>query len=110
MDSGMEIPTCSAQTIFDAAYSLYRKNHQGRAVRSLGVRGCHLGRWANVQTSLLPEVRLSQRRDDLEHVVDGIQRRFGRNSIRRGVMLLDPALSALDPVSDHPSMIAGAMH
>lgn len=107
--TGLESPSCNAQTIFDAAYRLYQANHNGRAVRSIGVRGCNLGHWANIQTSLLADVRQSQRRDDLDHAVDDIRRRFGRDSIRRGIMLLDPALSSLDPASDHPSMIAGAM-
>lgn len=105
----LDAPSSSAQTLYELAYQLYRDNARG-PLRSIGVRACQLDHWANMQTSLLPEVQRSQKRDDLEHAVDGIRRRYGRDSVRRGIMLTDPALSAFNPLTDHPAVPPGGAH
>ena len=104
----LSFPTCNSQTLFDAAYRLYRDNARG-PLRSVGVRGCQLDHWSHVQTSLLREVSRSQRLDDLDAAVDNIRRRFGRNSVKRGILLADPGLAGLDPLTDHPAIPAGRM-
>lgn len=96
-------PTCNSQTIYDEAYSLYR-HHTAGPLRSIGVRACGLDHWGNIQTSLLNEVTHAQKLDDLDCAIDDIRRRFGRDSVRRGIMLADRSLSSLNPRTDHPNM------
>ena len=103
----LSAPTQNTKTIYDAAHALCREHGRGRPLRSLGVRACGLEPWGAAQQSLFEEVRRSQRRDDLDRAVDGIRRRFGRDSVRRGIMLADPAMAALDPRQDHPQTLAG---
>ena len=101
-------PTCNSQAIFDAAYQLYKDNAPG-PLRSIGVRACQLDHWGHIQTLLLEDAVRTQRLDDLDHAVDNIRRRYGHDSIRRGIMLTDPDLAALNPQMDHPVMPAGVI-
>lgn len=68
-------------------------------VRSLGVRTIKLVNREYQQLSFLEDAVQRQKQEDLEHAVDQIHNRFGHFSIQRGVMLLDPVLSKLDPVA-----------
>lgn len=90
-------PTCLAEDILEAAMGLYRQNKPREPLRSVGVRGCQLTPLECQQMSLFgprPE------RLRLERTVDTLRQRFGNKSIQRGLMLTDPALSAVDP-ADH---------
>ena len=106
---GLASPTCNSQSLFDTAYRLYRVHHQGRPLRAVGVRACNLAHWAAAQMSMYPDTRRSQRLDDIESAVDDIRRRFGRDSVRRGIMLSDETLSALNPAADHPRTLVGCI-
>lgn len=98
----LEAPASAAGILFRAAYSLYKRHHPtGRPIRSLGVRGCDLLPEENLQLSFFPEGRRMQRLDALERAVDEVRRRFGYAALRRGIMLTDPALSAVNPKEDH---------
>ena len=94
-------PTCSAQTIYEAALSLYKRCHKGKnPLRTLGVRACSLlPDDAFSQLSLFPDTEA--KRADLERTVDEIRRRFGHFAILRGLMLTDTSLSHLDPKGEH---------
>ena len=105
----LESPSCNAEALFAVAYRLYQAHYQGRKLRSVGVRGCQLDHWSHTQLSLLREVQRSQKLDSLDKAVDSIRRRFGRDSVRRGLMLLDPDMAALNPQTDHPAMPPGMM-
>ena len=70
-------------------------------VRSLGVRAIKLINCEYQQLSFLEDVVRRQKQEELERTVDNIRRRFGHFSIQRGIMLLDPVLSRLDPVAEH---------
>lgn len=102
----LDTPSSSAQTIYELAYRLYQDNANG-PLRSIAVRACRLDHWAAIQMSLLPDVQRSQKLDNLERAVDGIRRRFGRDSVRRGIMLTDTGLSAFHPLIDHPAVPPG---
>lgn len=97
----LEYPNRTADSIFQKAYELYRKHHNGKPVRSLSVRGCNLELEDYTQLSFLPELARLQREERLEETIDAIRGRFGHFSIQRGLMLSDQALSRLDPKSDH---------
>ena len=99
-------PSCNATAIYNTAYRLYRNNARG-PLRSIGVRGCGLDHWAHVQTSLYQDIIRSQKLDSLDHAVDDIRRRFGRDSVRRGIMLMDRQLAALNPQTDHVAVPPG---
>ena len=97
----LSVPSCTAKDIFDRAFSLYKENRPEHPVRSLGVRACNLMVQEVQQLSLYQEAVTQQKQEELERTVDGIRKRFGHLSLQRGLMLTDPALSALDPVNDH---------
>ena len=97
----LESPSCTAKDIFDLAYALYEKNRPLRPVRSLGVRACNLMLQGNEQISLFEEEQKRQKQEALERTVDSLRSRFGHFCIRRGIMLADEGLSALDPVAEH---------
>lgn len=94
-------PTCISSEIFQKAYELYRNNPPDQPVRSMGVRACNLIFRDYQQLSFLPNAVKRQKSEDLEHAIDDIRRRFGHFSVQRGIMLLDPVLSNLDPVAEH---------
>ena len=98
----LTFPVCNSESIFQAAFDLFQRHRlPDKAVRSLGVRACELSLCEQIQLSFLPEISHVQRREDLEHTVDDIRRRFGHFSIQRGIALTDRALSHLDPKADH---------
>lgn len=104
----LSAPTCTSQNIYDAAYRLYLENVDG-PLRSIGVRASQLDHWGHIQTLLLEDAARTQRMEKLDHTVDDIRRRYGHDSIRRGIMLTDPSLAALNPQTDHPAMPAGVI-
>lgn len=86
-------PVCDSTSIFDAAYQLFRENRPRYAVRSLSVRAVGLSLADEApQLSFLPEESRRIRRTDLEEAMDKIRGKYGYESIRRGIMLADPAL------------------
>ena len=104
----LSAPTCTSQNIYDAAYRLYLENADG-PLRSIGVRASQLDHWGHIQTLLLEDAARTQRMENLDHTVDDIRRRYGHDSICRGIMLTDPSLAALNPQTDHPAMPAGVI-
>ncbi len=97
----LSLPSSNTRDLFVKAWELYEKNPPGRPIRSLGVRACGLAVEENPQLSFLPELEQMQEQDRLERTVDRLRERFGHGCVRRGIMLLDPALSAVDPQNDH---------
>lgn len=96
------VPACNSKEIFLAAFSLYQKHRiENKPIRSLGVRGCELSLYEDIQLSLDREAADSLRQNDLEHTLDDIRRRFGHFSVQRGLALTDRQLSNLDPKGDH---------
>lgn len=93
--------TCTSHDIFQKAYELFKQNKPVNPVRSLGVRAIKLVNREYQQLSFLEDAVQRQKQEDLERAVDQIRNRFGHFSIQRGVMLLDPVLSRLDPVAEH---------
>ena len=94
-------PNRTSQAIFDKAFQLYKRHHNGAPVRSIGVRACNLKLRQNEQLSFLPEISELQTRETVEQTVDHIRGRFGHFSIQRGVLLADHELSSLNPKEDH---------
>ena len=78
----------------------------GQPIRSLGVRGADLIRADSEQLSFSPDVMAIQRAETLEGVVDGLRRRYGKPTLRRGIMLTDEILGA-NQISNVVSLVDG---
>ncbi len=97
----LEIPNRTAKSIFELAFSLFKKNTNGKPIRSLSVRACDLEPVDFIQLSLLPDVAKLQKQEELEAAMDNLRNRFGHFSVQKGMMLCDTELSNLDPKNDH---------
>lgn len=97
----LPVPSCTSQAIFKKSYELYQNNRPANPVRSLGVRACKLAYMEYRQLSFLEDAAKDQRQEDLERCIDQIRQRYGHYSLQRGIMLMDTALSHLDPIAEH---------
>ena len=97
----LEIPNRTAKSIFELAFSLFKKHTNEKPIRSLSVRACDLEPVDFVQLSLLPDVAQLQKQEELETAMDSLRNRFGHFSVQKGIMLNDKELSNLDPKNDH---------
>jgi len=93
--------TWLARDIFDAAFMLYKRHHDGRPIRTLGVRAMDLVSQESAQIRLLPESPTAERDEALELAVFGLRERFGKAIVRRGILLTDPKLSSFSPRDEH---------
>ena len=83
----LSIPTDSADAIREVALELWRKAWDtGRPLRLLGVGVSNLGPPTERQLSLFDDGE-DQRRRDLDRALDGIRRRFGKDSISRASLM-----------------------
>lgn len=97
----LEIPNRTAKSIFELAFSLFKKHTNGKPIRSLSVRACDLKPMDFIQLSLLPDVAQLQKQEELESAMDNLRNRFGHFSVQKGMMLCDTELSNLNPKNDH---------
>lgn len=97
----LEVPTCSSEVLFQRAYALFRESKPPERIRSLGVTAAALERSNGVQLSLIPEIASAQRHERLEYVVDELRGKYGKDIIRRGVMMMDPDLGGVQLQGDH---------
>lgn len=89
----LHAPTCIASDLFNASFYLFVENRPPRPVRSLSVRACTLSLAdESPQLSFMPDDKQWLKRTDLERAMDKIRSKYGYESIRRGIMLVDPAL------------------
>lgn len=96
----LALPTSNARDLLAAAFGLYKAHHlSGKPVRSLSVRALGLVP-ADEQLSLFPEEQARRKEHDLESVLDKVRSKYGYQSIRRGLALLEPKLD-LDAKSEH---------
>ncbi|MBQ8377992.1 MAG: hypothetical protein IJX42_02550, partial [Oscillospiraceae bacterium] len=93
----LDIPNRTAKSLFDMAFSLYKKNSDGSPIRSLSVRASKLEPSDYIQLSLLPEMAMLEKEEELDTTIDNIRERFGRNSITRGLIMTDRQLSDFEP-------------
>ena len=96
----LELPTNNTRDLFEASFALFKKHHvNGKPVRSLSVRALGLMP-DDEQISLFHDEQRRQKEHDLEAAVDQLRRKYGYNSVQRGVTLLDPSLN-LDAEGEH---------
>lgn len=97
----LDIPNRTAKSIFELAFSLFKKHTNGKPIRSLSVRACDLEPVDFIQLSLLPDVAQLQKQEELESAMDDLRNRFGHFSLQKGLLLTDKELSNLDPKNEH---------
>lgn len=94
-------PTFASGDLADAAFALFARHCPAPfAVRSLGIQAGSLSDHATEQLSFAPDALRSRKRETIDGVMDGLRRRFGQDSIQRGVLLEEPDLS-INPKEDH---------
>ena len=89
--------------IAKTAFALFKGNYNWRQpIRSIGVRGADLvSEGYYDQLDLFGNVIFREKCKKVDMAVDEIRRRFGYNSIQRGLMYKDLALSSLDVKCEH---------
>ena len=96
-------PTNITGEIAAAAMKLFHENyHWQKPIRSVGVRACNLiSADTPVQLDLFLDERRREKEQKLDIAVDIIRRRFGFDSIQRGLMYQDRLLSKVNAKEDH---------
>lgn len=93
--------TCLTSEIAAESLRLFRENYNGRQpIRSLGVRISSLSLASPEQLSFLPDEEQRYRLRELDNTIDDLRRRFGYNSVKRGLFFID-RLGELDAKSNH---------
>lgn len=97
--------------IAGAAWSLFCDSYDWHLpLRSLGVCGSDLETiGGDSQVPLWRDHRRAKNRT-LEYALDDIRGKYGHNSVRRGLMLCDPAMTEVNPVDDQATQSLAAMH
>ena len=97
----LEFPNRTAQSLLEKAFSLYRQNRPPCPVRSIAVRAVNLETEPQEQISFLPEITALQRQESLETAVDSIRHKFGKGSIRKGLILTEESLVEFNPQNEY---------
>ncbi len=95
----LEFPARSAKALFEAAFELLESSLPSRPIRTLHLRACDLflqsGGQLSCLSSLFFEAAQIEKWERIEETVDTLCNRFGAGTVRRGILLCDPALSDL---------------
>ena len=96
-------PTDLTTEIAETAMHLFHENYRwNKPIRSVGVRGCDLVNAAcPVQMDLFVDEARRDKLHKLDAAVDVIRKRFGFDSIQRGLMYMDRGLSGVNAKEDH---------
>lgn len=99
----LQMPTDITQEIAEAAMQLFRANYRwNKPIRSIGVRASSLvNALTPIQMNLFVDQAYRDKLQRMDHAVDDIRRRFGYNSIQRGLMYYDRILSSVNAKDDH---------
>ena len=88
--------------IFRTAKKLFESRHTyGRPVRSIGIKVCEIDFGETLQLSLDPEFKRSETQLKIDNMVEAVRNKYGYESIKRGIMLLNNELSEINPCADH---------
>ena len=102
-----DYPNRTARSLYRTARALIKKHRLlGEPIRSLGVRGTDLIRSDTEQLSFSPDIMEIQKAETLEGVVDDLRERYGKPSLRRGIMFTDTILGA-NKISNVVSLVDG---
>lgn len=98
----VKLPTNISEEIAGYAWQLFKANYDwAHPIRSVGVRVSNLvPDTSPYQTDLFMSEKIREKHLKADIAVDVIRRRFGYNSILRGLMFFDKELSGLDAKAD----------
>lgn len=92
----LDFPISDSDSVFKHAFRLYKNSHDGRPLRSISIKTFSLVRTDETQVSLFSEEKVSQKRVKLESTIDDLRKRFGENTLQRGILYKDKDLSNMD--------------
>lgn len=81
----LDVAVADSESIFIAAYGLFREHHTGESIRSIGVRVTALAPIGMTQCSLFSDAEHGQRMQKLETAVDFLRCKYGDDVIGRGI-------------------------
>lgn len=88
----LDVAAADSESIFQAAYGLFKAHHTGESIRSIGVRVSALAPIEMAQCSLFGDVQRAQRRQRLETAVDFLRCKYGDDVIDRGIKVMHSGL------------------
>ena len=88
----LDVAVADSESIFQAAYGLFKAHHTGESIRSIGVRVSALAPIGVSQCSLFSDVQRAQRRQKLETAVDFLRCKYGDGIIDRGISVMHKGL------------------
>lgn len=99
----LQYPSFLSGEIAEKAIEIFIKKYVIRKpIRSLGVRGMNLvSKDKPFQLDLFADFDKRERLEDLEYSIDDIRRRFGYNSIQKGIIFVDKKLTGINAKDDH---------
>ncbi len=107
----LSYPCRTSEAIYSAALELFRRSHGFDVpVRSMSVCASELDYGETEQMSFDGEISVIQRRENLECAFDGINKRYGQGTVKRGLLMTAPELCRLDIRNEHgimPGRMAG---
>ena len=88
----LDVAVADSESIFRAAYGLFRAHHTGESIRSIGVRVSSLVPLGMTQCSLFSDAAHGQRMQKLETAVDFLRCKYGDGVIERGIQRMHSGL------------------
>lgn len=85
----LDFPTDDSELILEDIYRLYRKYVGNHKVRRISISFSHLTDEQSLQLSLFEEPKETISRADLQHVIDTLKIKYGKDIILRASSLLD---------------------
>lgn len=99
----LEYPTCVTSEIAETACQLFAERYQHRLpFRSVGISCSALcGATTPVQLDMFGNAEKQEKLEAADSAIDGIRKRFGFQSIQRGIVLSEPAIAKINPKEEH---------
>lgn len=105
MQTPLEIPTQSAMIIAKTAYNLFKSNYMWQNnIRSVTVQAINLiPQDTPFQTDFFTNTKSTEKAEQLEECIEKIRAKFGKDSIKNGVLLQNLKIPKLKPEITMPS-------
>ncbi len=99
----LEYPTFLTSEIAEKAMGIFLTKYKfTEPLRSLGIRATNLvNKNTSVQLNLFTDFEKRDKEERLEESIDEIRARFGYHSIKRGIFLVDNALTSLNAAEEN---------
>lgn len=99
----IQTPTCLTGEIARVALSLFEKRFgNGFPYRSVGIScGSLVPEGAPEQLDLFNDHERREKELELEHVIDGLRKRYGQKAVVRGITLADADFALVNPKEEH---------